>query len=245
MTTTKGLALARLWRDGKAAFLADWRATDPSARRRFVRVLWIGLGLVLGLAAVVALGAESWLGGREADLEAPLVLGTESWAWPSLHKAVWVEEPGGSTMLLPLVLLATWTAARLGRSLEAVAIAASFVGAKPILFVGRVLFDRERPQVIADGLLSPTTNSFPSGHTLQAFCVWGVLAYLWIRASGSWLERTAAVLLWLAVGITVAMARLRLGTHWPSDLAAGALLGMAWAGVLVVALRAGRRATER
>ena len=38
------------------------------------------------------------------------------------------------------------------------------------------------------------------------------------------------------VGAAV-VARLRLGAHWPTDIAAAALLGTAWVAVLILALR--------
>jgi membrane-associated phospholipid phosphatase len=232
-----GWALARLWRAARGGFLADWRGLPADVRRRYVRTLALGLASVLVLTGILSLIAKSWLAGHESGIESEMLRNVEGWRWPTFAKSIWLEEPGGSTLLIPLVLLATWTAARLGRSIEAVAIAASFLGAKPILFLGRVVFDRDRPDLIEGGIARPPTESFPSGHTLQAVCVWTVIAYLWMRSSGSALERALATVLCLAIVGTVAIARLRLGTHWPSDLVAGAVFGSAWAGVVIVALR--------
>jgi undecaprenyl-diphosphatase len=69
--------------------------------------------------------------------------------------------------------------------------------------------------------------------------VFGLLAYLWLERSGSRIERIAAVLLLLALAAVVGAARLRLGAHWPSDVIAGGVIGVAWWIVLVVALRRG------
>ena len=235
MTPPRSWLVARVYRDARIAFLDDWKALPDATRRHLLRTLALGLAGALALTAVVSLAAKAQLDGREAELERDLVLSVEDWRWPTFAKAIWLEEPGGSTLLIPVVLLATWTAARLGRSLDAIALAASFIGAKPILFLGRVLFDRDRPDLIAGGIARPPTESFPSGHTLQAVCVWGVVAYLWIAYSRSAWERLLAALLAMAVIATVAIARLRLGTHWPSDLVAGAVLGIAWVGVVAAA----------
>ena len=233
-------ALAGLWRDAREAFHADWRALAPETRRRVGRTLGVGLLAVLALTAVVSLIAKGRLAGREAELEAPVVRAVADWPWPSFHMSIWLEEPGGSVMLVPLVLLAAWTAARLGRSRAAIALVASFLGAKAILLVGRLLFQRARPDLIAGGIAAPGSESFPSGHTLQAVCVWGTIGVLWWRASRSPLERELALVLGVAVPLVVATARLRLGTHWPSDLAAGGLFGVAWVVVIALATAPGR-----
>ena len=235
MTASTRWVLGRLWTDARVAFSADWRALPPTTRRRFLRALALGLAGALALTALVSFVAKAQLDGRDTDLESGFVLRVADRDWPTFAKAIWLEEPGGSTLLIPVVLLATWTAARLGRSLDAIAIAAAFLGAKPILFLGRVLFDRERPDLIAGGIARPPTESFPSGHTLQAVCVWGVVAYLWIAYSRSTPERLLAAVLFFLVVTTVALARLRLGTHWPTDLVAGAVLGIAWAGAVAAA----------
>ena len=234
------LAILRLWRAARDPFLADWRALPATTRRWFLRTLTLGLAGALLLTTIVSLVAKTRLGAGPADFERDVVLRAAQWRWPTFAKAIWLEEPGGSTLLIPLVMLAAWTAARLGRSLEAIALAAAFLGAKPILFLGRVLFDRDRPDLILGGVANPPTESFPSGHTLQAICVWGVVSYLWAAHSRSVLERTLALLVFVTLVSTVAAARLRMGTHWPADLAAGAIFGLAWAGVVITAIRGAR-----
>jgi PAP2 superfamily len=77
---------------------------------------------------------------------------------------------------------------------------------------------RRRPQLRGLPALTPTATalSFPSAHASTAFA--GALAY-------SRLGVPAAPLYALAVGLS--WSRLYLGVHYPSDVLAGALLGMA------------------
>jgi undecaprenyl-diphosphatase len=89
----------------------------------------------------------------------------------------------------------------------------------------KLLFMRERPfEVLTDvHLLSwgPSTTatdySFPSGHASRAFAMATLIA-LGIR------NRAGASLLVLAT--LISLSRVYLGLHWPSDILAGALLGI-------------------
>jgi membrane-associated phospholipid phosphatase len=84
----------------------------------------------------------------------------------------------------------------------------------------KLLVRRRRPQLhgLPPVVATPTTLSFPSAHASTAFA--GALAYT--RAG-----LPAAPLYALAAGL--AYSRLYLGVHYPSDVAAGALLGTALA----------------
>lgn len=69
------------------------------------------------------------------------------------------------------------------------------------------------------------TFSFPSGHTVGAIVAYGTLAYLsW--SMGTFFGYAGAFLL-VALTVIVGVSRVYLGAHYPSDVAAGWLLGTA------------------
>ena len=83
-------------------------------------------------------------------------------------------------------------------------------------------FARVRPEVLADPL---TTYSMPSGHSSGAFAFFVALAILAGRNQPQRM-RVTWVLLGCLLAITVAMSRVYLGAHWPTDITAGALLAI-------------------
>jgi undecaprenyl-diphosphatase len=115
-------------------------------------------------------------------------------------------------LLLPLVLGPDALPGALHITLTALAGVAIYRALKARLV-------RERPFASHRGVLAITTPldrySFPSGHTLHAACFTVMLASY------------HPALLWLVVpfALSVALSRVVLGLHYPSDVLAGGLLG--------------------
>ncbi|WP_460151899.1 bifunctional DedA family/phosphatase PAP2 family protein [Pseudomonas sp. S2_B07] len=81
-------------------------------------------------------------------------------------------------------------------------------------------FARIRPEVLSDPL---TSYSMPSGHASGAFALFLTLAVLAGRGQPPRMRLT-----WLLLGclpaLTIALSRVYLGAHWPTDVLAGAML---------------------
>lgn len=98
-------------------------------------------------------------------------------------------------------------------------------------------FDRDRPQVFEWGTHA-MTSSFPSGHAMSAATVYVTVAYLAARLQRRRRARWATVIVALVLVVLIALSRVYLGVHYPSDVAAGVVLGTAWAGFCMAMLEA-------
>lgn len=96
-------------------------------------------------------------------------------------------------------------------------------------------FDRPRPRVGAP-IAEAITASFPSGHAMMAAVSYGTVAFLVGRMAPGrvrWITWAGAALLVVLVGVS----RLYIGVHYPSDVVAGWLGGIAWTALLVLLFR--------
>jgi membrane-associated phospholipid phosphatase len=145
---------------------------------------------------------------------------------------------GGILGMTVLALVLTLALALTRRSWTPVLLMAVAAAGSVLLTVaGKDLVGRARPP--ADLAVPPleTSPAFPSGHTLNATVLIGMLAYLALlgtaRAWVRWVVVVAAVLFVLAMGLS----RVYLGHHWLTDVVAGWLLGLGWLATVVTAHR--------
>jgi undecaprenyl-diphosphatase len=88
-------------------------------------------------------------------------------------------------------------------------------------------FHRARPRVpwaIGD----EHTFSFPSGHSLFSFVLYGLIAYSVLTRRDPLLRRLAVTLGCAAMVLGIGLSRIYLGMHWPTDVLAGYLTGAIW-----------------
>lgn len=218
-------------------FRDDLRAQPDRARRRLAWSITGGFAVAVAVMfALVLLVRRLDESGRLA-WEAPLVERAGHWQWFSFSTALWAETPGNSVFMIPVILAAALLTAWARRPLRALGVLTAFFMLDLVVLVGWLTWNRPRPDVVAGGIGSPGLHSFPSGHVAQMVAAYGLFTWMWMRASRSAAERVFAAFL-LAAGVaTVALARLRLGSHWPTDLAAGLVIGGVWLAVVIVALR--------
>ncbi len=234
--TTPRWAVAHGFRDLVSRARAAHDELLPGAWRRWCATLVIGLVVCAVLSWGLAVGARA-LASRGLDEWDARVLRRFEHSPMSFQEAILLESPGNLIYLIPVTATAAAIAVLKRRPVFAASVVASYVLMRVIVLVGWMTWDRPRPTLIADGVAAPPLHSFPSGHIALAISAYGLLAYLWWERSRSGIERAIIVGLTLAWCGVCGAARVRLGTHWPSDVIAGAVLGVGWLACVIVALR--------
>ncbi|WP_042356027.1 phosphatase PAP2 family protein [Bacillus rubiinfantis] len=88
------------------------------------------------------------------------------------------------------------------------------------------LFQRTRPDF--HRLIEISGYSFPSGHAMNAFTVYAMLAFiLWRHISGR-MGRSLLIIFSIMMIIAIGVSRIYLGVHYPSDIVGGYLASAIW-----------------
>lgn len=187
-----------------------------------LRLAWLaGAGvLCLAVAREALAGLDQGLLDVFAALRGPFLDGV-------FQAVTWL---GSGYVLAPVVvLLVAWQI--VGRHGAAAGrLAVVYFGAALTTWGLKLWIGRPRPDLYPAlaGFVGPDW-SFPSGHTTHA-AAFALGLWAWARGTQpTWRRGLAGVLvIWVCL---VAASRLYLQVHWPSDVLAGLLVALAWAGL--------------
>jgi undecaprenyl-diphosphatase len=211
------------------------------------------LGVFL-IGGVIVAGLGTWLfselaervmaGGTQAFDEAVL-------RWVSTH-----HTPALTTVMLEITTLGTSAVA-----LAIVSVAALFLtltkhkysalllivataGGIFLDFLLKLRFDRPRPHIFSWGE-QVILSSFPSGHAMSATIVYSTVAYLAARLQRRRWARGLTMFIALILILLICSSRVYLGVHYPSDVLAGVIIGLAWAAFCMATLEGIQRFSQR
>lgn len=114
---------------------------------------------------------------------------------------------------------------------------AATVGSIILNNVLKLYFNRPRPSVF-EWQTHAASMSFPSGHAMSATVVYGTIAYLLARLQQRRWARALTLSLAVFIILLISLTRLYLGVHYPSDVIAGIIIGLAWSGFCMATLEA-------
>jgi undecaprenyl-diphosphatase len=235
--------------------------------RGLQRVLWDVFYSELRASRTRALGLARTLGIFLLGGAIVAVLGTLAFAWLASHvragetqafdetvlrwvgarHAPWLDVAmveitilGTGTVVMMVALIAGLFLYLTKHRYSALLLTIATAGGLLLNTVLKLAFSRPRPEIFSWGTHA-ASSSFPSGHAMSATIIYATVAYLAARLQrprwARWATMVAAALLILLISLS----RVYLGVHYPSDIAAGVIIGFAWAGFCMATLEAVQR----
>jgi undecaprenyl-diphosphatase len=201
---------------------------------------FLTLGFVVGISAasIFIIFAAIVTGGATQTFDERTLAWMETHRTPFLDEAALEVTSLGNGFTLAVLILAVsvflWqTQHRWSVYLLLIA----YVGGQILNRVLKNWFDRPRPTIV-DHIDPVHSMSFPSGHAMTSLIVYGSIAYLVARLEPTprLRQSTWALAGLLIVGIGV--SRMYLGVHYPSDVLAGFVAGLAWLAFVAAAFTA-------
>lgn len=195
-------------------------------KQRFSRKGLLGIGGLVAIAAALAICAH-WEPRFPGDLRLTLLVQSiDSRALDSIME--WLSFLTGDWRTLLLAIAGSLAIWRCLGKWEAGLVLMTWVSS-PIHSVLKLIVNRPRPTPdLVRVFHDEPGNSFPSGHAFFAVVFWGFLAYL---AFARLRSRTLRVLVLsgsLFLILWIGASRVYLGSHWPSDILGGYILGAAF-----------------
>lgn len=135
----------------------------------------------------------------------------------------------GGVLLRNLILIGVLAALlflRLKR--EAVLLTATVMGGWLVNSLVKIAVGRPRPMIVPH-LTEAGGQSFPSGHSFNSAVIYIAIALAFAAMSPRRSIRWTLIISAIALSIAIAISRVWLGVHFPTDVAAGWLGGAGWA----------------
>jgi membrane-associated phospholipid phosphatase len=225
-------------------FWKESHALPPAAWAQWWKILAMGLGIcalvTYGLTRLAMGWDVTWL--HAWDEKWLLILSDRSPL--SFSRSITWESPGNTIGMLPVFGVLTALTAWFRQPLIAATAVAAYIGQFSLVWIGWGMWNRDRPDLIANGIAAPGLHSFPSGHVVVSVTMYGLIFYLWFRMSRSWVERVIVIFFGIAWISLIAAASITLGAHWPSDIIVGFIIGALWLATAILALENGSRVTR-
>lgn len=234
--------------------LTHWYTPAGRAFERVGRTVahWLGpnatlvLTLVIGMVLVIlltVLAAEVYDAVTDADgvaaLDQPmldLALGMRS---PGLNAAITAYTDVAGVIGMPVLAITILLVLAIRRRswTPVILVVAAGTGSLLMTIAGKDLIGRARPELVDAVPPYEYSPSFPSGHSLNAVVIAGVVAYLLILRRRTVRARVLVIAAAVVFSLTIGLSRVYLGHHWFTDVLAAWILGAAWLALVITAHR--------
>jgi membrane-associated phospholipid phosphatase len=214
------------------------RVLGPHAA--LVLTLLVGLVLAVGLSAIAA---QVYDNVTDADgvagLDKPLLMSMLGLRSPWLNTAATAYTDIAGVVIMPIIAVTTmlFLAFRRRSWTPIILVTAAGAGSLLLTIAGKNIIGRARPDRADAVPPYETSPSFPSGHTLNAVAIAGILAYVLLLRQHRRVTRVLSITVAVVFAVTVGASRVYLGHHWFTDVLAAFFLSGAWLALVITAHR--------
>lgn len=212
----------------------------PKAER-LIEILTTYLAIALGVGILFG-GLFAWLASEVierdfAKINESMLLWIHSFRSDELTNiALFMSDAGSVFGIVTFGLLLCLMLFLKRRYVDIGTLIVTLVGSAAMVFAFKLMFHQVRPHVFQP-LVLEKDFSFPSGHSTMSFTLCGFYAWWIVSVKRQDVWRWLLAVFVLGLAFFVALSRLYLGVHWPTDVLGGALLAFAWVGVCVAGQR--------
>jgi undecaprenyl-diphosphatase len=226
----------------------DLLYTTLRAIGRHASSFYTALGIYLVSGAAIAI-AFTWLFvelASHVQSGATQTFDDAIMRWMGAHRIAWIERSlleitalGTGLVVMMIVIISALFLVATQHRFSAFLLLVASAGGLLLNTILKSSFDRPRPRLF-DWVTNPSGSSFPSGHAMGSAIVYFTVAYLIARLEKRRWMRALTITISLLLVLLISVSRLYLGVHYPSDVLAGMVIGLAWAGFCLAGLEAVR-----
>lgn len=202
-----------------------------------------GLGLAgLGLWAFAEL-ADEVLEQETRGFDTAVLLFLRQLHTPLLDQLmIGITTLGQPTLLVIVSLVISGVLALNQQWFKGIIFVSAALGAAGLNVLLKDVFTRSRP-ALWERIVDAQYSSFPSGHAMVSFVIYGLVGYL-LATQSRYRSDLILALTMLLISL-IGLSRLYLGVHWPTDVIAGYAAGLVWLVACILTLEIGQRRQKR
>jgi undecaprenyl-diphosphatase len=202
-------------------------------RKLFGALLLVGFGVALVTTSGLVKLHDEILKASFEQRDQAIQSWVHGFARPMLTEVMsglsWIGSP---FVLTPAVALAVGLMWWWGLKDDAVLVAAAALGGVALDEVMKLHFKRSRPE-LPWAFVHEHSFSFPSGNSVLAMVMYGVIVYkTQDKLRSKWAKAALMVGAFLMV-VGIGVSRVYLGAHYPSDVAGGYFVGAVWLAAVI------------
>jgi undecaprenyl-diphosphatase len=212
---------------------ADQGEKNKKKRAAGIVTLRLVLGVLVSLAAI---GGFAWIRESVKDRRTDTTaLDRAVLTWDHTHQTPWLTELakglaflGSPPVIIAIAVIATiigffWRKVRGAAWTMPIAVAGSGL----LIQAMKLEFHRPRPTLYTQ-VIPETGYSFPSGHSLIAVVVYGLLGYFAMHLFRAHAARFAIGTATVVIVLLIGLSRPYVQVHYPTDVLAGWIGGIPW-----------------